>query len=114
MEYESAHRIQIRDMSGQPNDFKYHENRGDDTPLCGIMRFNAPQFFLTMTFERTGLASQAVIENGGHRDWRRADDGGSFTSHYGQTINLPIVRGGGIASKDWEKIRDVTGQYFDA
>lgn len=37
MEYESAHRIQIRDMSGQPNDLKYDENRGDDTPLCGTI-----------------------------------------------------------------------------
>jgi hypothetical protein len=80
-----------------------------------VTRFNAPQLYLTMAFERTSLAVQEAIERENIGIGDELVVVGLFSSHAGKDINIPIVRSGIIASMDFEQVQDVnTGELFDA
>jgi hypothetical protein len=100
---------ELRELTGP---WWYH---GDEVNDVAVTRFNAPQLYLTMTFERAVLAAPEVIERENIGIGDELVVVGLFSSHAGKEINIPIVRSGSIASMDFEQVQDVnTGELFDA
>jgi hypothetical protein len=100
---------ELRELTGP---WWYHDDEVNDV---AVTRFNAPQLYLTMAFERTSLAVQEAIERENIGIGDELVVVGLFSSHAGKDINIPIVRSGIIASMDFEQVQDVnTGELFDA